>query len=171
MRDERGREVESPAHTAGVGAGRTVGGIGEVELLEQFDRAFAGHRLGQVVEPTHEREVLVTREVLVDRRVLAGEADATAHLVRVGRDVDPGDLGPAGRGLEDRGEDADGGGLAGTVRAEQTEDGAGGYLERHALQCVHVAVVLHERVGHDRRAGRASRRGGWEDMCFTLEDC
>jgi hypothetical protein len=136
-----------------------VSGVGEVELLEQFDRAFAGHRLGQMVEPTHEREVLVTREVLVDRRVLTGETDSTTHLVRVGRDVDAGDLGPARRGLQDRGEDADGGGLAGAVRAEQTEDGAGGYLERHALQCVHVVVVLHERVGDDRRTRGGRVRG------------
>ena len=48
--DERGGEVEPAAHAAGVGLGRTVGGIGQLEALEQLATACLG--LGTVERRT-----------------------------------------------------------------------------------------------------------------------
>ena len=45
-RDERGREVEPAAHAAGVGLRHAVGGVGEVEALEQLAPARLGGARG-----------------------------------------------------------------------------------------------------------------------------
>ena len=61
-RDERGGEVEPAAHAARVGPDEAVGGLGEVEALEQLaSRALAASRLRQVVEPADHLEVLEAR--------------------------------------------------------------------------------------------------------------
>ena len=52
-------------------------------------------------------------------------------------------------GLAERGEDADGGGLAGAVVAEQAEDGAGGDVEVEVPQGPQVAEALAEALGVD----------------------
>ena len=113
---------------------------------------------GLVGEPPDHDQVLPTGEVLVDGGVLAGEADALAHLVGLPDDVEPEDRGATGVGLEDRGEDADGGGLAGAVGAEQSEDGAGGHGEVDAVEGVHVAEVLHQTLGEDGGLFHAATR-------------
>ena len=68
-------------------------------------------------------------------------------------DVDARDRRAAGRGLEQRGEDADGGGLAGAVGPEQAVDGAVGDGEVDAVDGLDVAEVLDEAVGDDRVIG------------------
>ena len=88
-------------------------------------------------------------QVLVDRGVLAREADALAHGLRVARDVDAEHLGAPRVGPQDRGEDAHRGGLAGAVRAEQPEHGAGRHREVDAVEGDDVAEPLLESFDDD----------------------
>ena len=81
--DEGAGQVEATAHAARVGLDRAVGGVDEVELLEQLVRTCVGLLGGQLVEPPEEPQVLAAGEVLVDGRVLAGEADDAAQLLRL----------------------------------------------------------------------------------------
>ena len=81
-------------------------------------------------------------EVLVDRGVLPGEAHLLADGLRFAHDVVAEHRRRAGGGLEQRGEDADGGGLAGAVRAEQAVDGALADPQVHAVEGAGVAKVL-----------------------------
>ena len=64
-------------------------------------------------------------------------------------DVEPADPGGADVGLEQRREDADGGGLTGAVRAEDTEDGAGGNGEVDPVEGLGGAEALPEPLGLD----------------------
>ena len=131
---ERGREVEPAPHAAAVGAHGAGGGVGEIEALEQLVVAGAQRLRVEVRELPDQPQVLVTGEVLVDRGVLPGETDALAHRLRIRADVDAEHLGAAAAALQDRGEDAHRGGLAGAVRAEQTEHAAGRHREVDAVE-------------------------------------
>jgi hypothetical protein len=79
---------------------------------------------GLAGEAGEEDEVLGSGEHLVDAGVLAGQADELADLVGLGCHVVAGNGGAAFVGGDEGGEDVDGGGLAGAVRAEEAEDGA-----------------------------------------------
>ena len=87
-----------------------------------------------MVEPPDHLQVLTAREVLVHGGVLAREPDARAQLVGLPHDVEARDLSPPGVWLQERGEDADRGGLAGAVRPEQPEDRTLPNLEIQAVQ-------------------------------------
>ena len=80
--DERAAEVEPAAHAARVRLDDAVGGVGEVELLEQLVGASRGFARWQLVEPAEHPQVLATGQVLVDRGVLAGQPDDLAQLRR-----------------------------------------------------------------------------------------
>ena len=80
--DERRGEVEPAAHAAGVGLDQPIGGLGEVEALEQLERALLRLGAREVVEAPDHGQVLLAGQVLVDRRVLAREADLGAELRR-----------------------------------------------------------------------------------------
>ena len=166
--DEGGGEVEPAPHAAGVGRGGPVGRLGQPEAVEQLVGPGADGRPGQVGEPADEAEVLAAGEVLVHGGVLAGEADALAHRLRVGGDVEAQHLGPAGVRPEDGGEDADGRGLAGAVGAEQAEHGAGGDGEIDAGEGADVAEASWSAP---RPGWPAGRRGTWPGMpcasCWT----
>ncbi|GAA3087142.1 hypothetical protein GCM10010336_07120 [Streptomyces goshikiensis] len=62
-------------------------------------------------------------------------------------DVDPGDDGLAAVGLEQGGQDAHGGGLAGAVGAEQAQHGAFGDIEVHAVQSPDITEGLDQTLG------------------------
>ena len=96
-------------------------------------------RLGQAEEPAAELQVLRHRELHVERVVLGDDADPPLDRDRVPGDVVAGHPGPAaGRG-DQRGEHADGGGLARAVRAEQAEELALRDVEVDAAHRLHVA--------------------------------
>jgi hypothetical protein len=63
--------------------GRTVGGIGEAEPLEQLVGRRADRRPQLVSETTDQLQVLSTRGARVDGRVPAGESDTAADRVRI----------------------------------------------------------------------------------------
>ena len=135
---ERHRQVEPAAHAAGVGGGRPVGGVAEVEAVEQLGGAPAARGAAEVVQVGHQDQVLAPGEQVVDGRELPGHADRGAHAVGVGGDVVAGDGQLAGVGADQRREDLDHRGLAGAVGAEQGED--------RPLGDVEVDVVEHEVV-------------------------
>jgi len=113
-------------------------------------------------EPSDHAQVLTSGEVLVDRGVLTGEPDDAPDLVGLLHDVVPQDGGRPRVGLEDGGEDPHRRRLAGAVRAQQAQHGAGLDLERHAVEGAHVAPGkdLHEVLclHGDRRVVRISHR-------------
>ena len=160
--DERGGEVEAAAHPARVGADQALGGIGEFELLEQLRRAHGRLALGKVVEPADHLQVLGPGQVFVDRRVLAGEADLRAQQARIALDVDPGDLGAAAVGAEQGREDADGGRLPRSVRAQQGQHAAGRGPQVDAVERLDLAERFAQAASFDRAIGHRrnlSRRG------------
>ena len=88
-------QVEPPAHAARPALDLAVGGVGEVELLQQLVGPGPAGRGAEVVEPAHHVEVLEAGEVLVDGGVLARDTDPAAQLASVADDVEPGHLGVA----------------------------------------------------------------------------
>ena len=83
--DEAGGEVEPAAHAAGEGLHQPVGGVGEVEPLEQLVGALARRRLRQVVQPADHHEVEPGAHQAVDGGLLGGDADAARAPRRRGR--------------------------------------------------------------------------------------
>ena len=95
-----------------------------------------------------------------------GDADAFAHRGGLVDDVEPGDGGAALGRLAERGEDADRGGLAGAVVAEQAEDGAGRDVEVEVAQRPQVAEPLAQpgrgdATGCGRSVGLATSSARW----------
>ena len=123
--DQRGRQVEPPPHAARVGLDRPAGRGGQVELLEQLVRPLPGGPRGQPAELADHDQVGAPGEVLVQGRVLAGEADRPAHGGGVGDHIAAEDARLPAVRAQQRRQDADGGGLARPVGAEQAVDGAG----------------------------------------------
>ena len=99
-----------------------VGGIDEVEALEQVAAPAASLLAGHVEQPPDVLEVLGAGQALVDGGVLAGQADPGLGPHRFGDDVDAVDERSSGVGAQERGEDAHGRRLAGAVGAEQADD-------------------------------------------------
>jgi hypothetical protein len=124
VREQARRQVEPPAHPTGVGSRRSIGGVGEVEAIEQLGRPPAGLDRCEVEEPSEHLQVLPPGQQLVHCRELPGETDELAHRGRVADDVLSKDLGVAGIRPEKRGENADERRLACSVRSQQAEDRA-----------------------------------------------
>jgi hypothetical protein len=93
-----------------------------------------------VGETPHHADVLAPGEVLVDGGVLAGQADDLAHRLGFFHHVATQDGGPTAIGVQDGGQDAHGGRLAGAVGAEQAEDRALLDMQRHAVEGADVAA-------------------------------
>ena len=98
-------------------------------------------------ETADELEVLAAGQVAVDRGVLTRQADVVADGIGVTRDVDAEDLGMTAGRVRARREDADGRGLPGAVRTEETEDGSRGDLEIDAAEGLDVAEALLQPDG------------------------
>ena len=137
--DERRREVEPPAHSAGVGLRRSARRIDQVEAFEQLAAAPLRGRPGLAVEAADHCQVLEPGQVLVDRRVLAGEPDLRPQRRRVADDVEAEDGRAAAVGPQQRREDPDKRRLAGAVGAEQPQDRAGRDVEVDSVECPHRA--------------------------------
>ena len=73
------REVESPAHPARVGLRRAIGGVGELEALEQLRCAIARLRAGEPEQAPEHLQVLAAGEQLVDCGELTGQGEQLAH--------------------------------------------------------------------------------------------
>ena len=95
--DQGAGKVEPSPHATGPALDLTVGGLGQVEALEQLVGPLPAGRRAEVVEPAHHVEVLEAGQVLVDRGVLPGDPDAPAQLAGVTDDVEAEHLGRARR--------------------------------------------------------------------------
>ena len=155
--DERGAEVQAPAHAARVGADEPGARLVEREALEQV--AGPGARLAarQPVQAAEQLEVLLAGQRLVDRGVLPGQADAAAQLGGLAHDVEAEHARAAAVGSQQRREDAHGGGLAGPVGAEHAEHAALLDAQADPVERAHLAVALLEALRLDRR-GHAGPR-------------
>jgi len=94
-----------------------------VDALEHLLGAGAGVAAGQAVEAADHRDGLPTGEVVVDSGELPSEADAFTDRRGMAGDVISGH--PGGAGPQQGGQDADQGGLARAVGAEQAVDDPG----------------------------------------------
>ena len=151
LADEAHGDVEPAPHPAGEGGQAAVGGIGEVEVVEQIGGGPS--RVGDVAQLADEHEVLAGGEDVVDRGELSGHADVLADLGGLGRHVEPGNGRRAAVGLDQRGEDVDDGGLARAVGAEQGEHRASLDGERHVVEDRDVRVRLREVLHLDGGGG------------------
>ena len=150
---EAGGEVEPAAHAAREGLDQAVGGVGRGRAARAARRPGGGPRPSGrwCRRPTISR---LSRALMqpVDGGLLGGDADAAADGGGLVDDVEAGHRGPALGRCGQRGEDADGRGLAGAVVAEQAEHGAGRDLEVEVAQRPQVAEALAEAVGRRTRA-------------------
>jgi hypothetical protein len=169
--DQARGQVEPAPHAAGVGLGRAVGRLGEVEPFEQLGRALPRVLVGEVEQQADQHQVLGAGQVLVDARVLAGETDAAAHPLRLLEYVDAGHLRMARIGAQQGGEHPYGGGLAGAVGPEHAEHRAPAHRQIHPVERLCLAESLAEslranhEIAHDpvpSFAGLAGpREGDW----------
>ena len=148
---QAGGQVEAPAHAARVALDHAVGGVGELEQLEQLGRP--APRLGapQPAELADHHQVLAPREASssvaswpvtpILRRTAAASATTSwpatharplsgvLSVVRMRRPVVlPAPLGP-----------------------EHAEDRAGGDLQIHLVERLRLAVALRQRLGLDHQ--------------------
>lgn len=118
-----------------------------MEAFQQFSGSPLGVAPAHLVEPADHHQVLATGQVLVDGGELTGQSYGVPHLVGVGEDIDSGDHRLAPVGLEQGRQDPYGGGFAGSVGAEHSEDGSFGDVEVDAVQCPHITEGLHQSLG------------------------
>jgi len=140
--DQRHRQVQLPAHAAGIGRRQLLGRLRQVEALKQRDDHPLGLARPQVVQVRHQPQVLFPRQEVVHRRELTGDPDQRAHRLRFGPNVMPGDAGCPAVGLDQRGQHVHRRGLARPIRAEQGKDRARGNIEVDAVEHHLVPVRL-----------------------------
>ena len=155
--DKRHRQIEPPTHAARVGRDDLVGGVDQVEALEQLGHALPGCFGVEVLEPRHEGEVFGTGQEAVDSDRLAGDADCLANFVRVLDGVMAVDQHLAGVGRKQRRQDPEGCCLARAIRPEQRENRAGLDAQVDAVEDDLLAECLAQ-PGHLDRPGAAVGR-------------
>ncbi len=148
--DERGGQIEPPAHPARVGAHEPAGGIGQAEAVEQLIGTGCDPGTRKVGQAPDQHQVLAAGQVAVDRRVLPGKADPATHLVWLPSHVEAEHPRLACIGLEDGAQDPHGGRLPGAVGAEQAEDRPLVNRQVDAGQRENVAEALLETAYADR---------------------
>ncbi len=158
LTDEGHGEIESPSHPARVGRQQLVGGVGEVELLQQFSDPPSSSLAAEVAKIGHQAQILGPGEQVVHGRELSGDPDVRPHPVRVGGHVVTGDLHDARIGRNQGRKNADHCGLAGPVRAQQREDRALVRGQVHLVEYEMAAERLAHVVGHDPRRADACHR-------------
>jgi hypothetical protein len=86
-RQQAGGDVEPAAHAAGVGPGRPVSRLRQLEPLEQLAGAAVGLLAGQLEQASEHLQVLAPGQQLIDRRELPRQADQLADSGRLLRHV------------------------------------------------------------------------------------
>ena len=125
--DEGLGDAEPLAHPARVGRGPAVGGIGDADPAREGVDTLLAVAVG-AAEARDVAQRLAAGHPAVEPRVL-GEVAELAAVLAGSRDRDAVDRRAAGRRAGEAGEDLEGGRLAGAVRAEKAEDGAGRHVE------------------------------------------
>ena len=117
---QRGADVEAPAHAARERLHAVVGPFRELDQGEHLVDAFLQQAAAQAVEPPKELQVLARAQVGIQRKVLRHVADVRTHpnvvstdLVRTHRD-------PSRVGVQETTDHPDRGRLARAVRTQQS---------------------------------------------------
>ncbi len=128
-RNERAGDLEAPTLAAAVCRHRAVQKIRQTEGSRELVDVFTPRRPVDAPQPSVRVEVAPPGECEVDHCILKDDTTDRAGPNRFRCDVEPGQPSHACRRDNCRAEHADGGGLARSVRPEQTEDFAGGDVE------------------------------------------
>jgi len=114
----------------------------QLQPLQQLVDGRPGATTSEVVQVSHQLQVLAAGVELVDGRELPGHADGSPHLIRVAFDVVAGDADRSAVRLEQSGADTDDCGLAGAVGPQERVHAPLRNVEVDALEHVIVAVAL-----------------------------
>ena len=95
-----------------------MGGIGQIELDEQFFGAALSVPSREVIQPPDHLQVFLTRQIFVDGHGLTRQADLRFDAIRVPDDIETRDGGTTGVGLEQGRENPDRRRLARPVRSQ-----------------------------------------------------
>ncbi len=128
-RDKRAGDLQAPALPAAVGRHGAAQKIGQTEGSRELVDAFTHRRPVDAPQPSVRLEVAPPGECEVDHCILKDDTTDRAGRDRLRCDIEPGQPSYPGRRDNCRGEDADGGGFAGSVRPQQTEHFAGSDVE------------------------------------------
>jgi len=150
-------DLQTALHAAGVGADQAFAPVPQAHHLQHLTYPRRDRRLRHAVQVGVEAQVLLGREVAVQRGVLEHQPDVAPHRVPLGGHVVPGHDGPPRRRPDQRAQDADRGGLARAIRAEETERLAARDLEVDAPDGLDLAVSLGQLADRDRGAVGAPR--------------
>src|SRR5207253_269868 len=115
-------QTEALIHAAGETGGHGIALVSEAHELEDVVADFAAFFAPNAIGGGEEFEVLDDFHVVVDAKKVGHEADESADLLGLGVDRIAADIGFTPGGIEQRGEHPHGGGLAGAVGANETED-------------------------------------------------
>ncbi len=152
---EDARELDAPPHAVRAVGGPAVAGSGEADGVEHLGD-LAGGVPGQ---SCGEQQVFLERQFVPQRRGVADEGDLMADLVPpVGAQVGTEDLAVTRRGLPQRREDSQEGGLAGAVGSHEPDRLAGVEGEVEAAQDRRLAAPHsdpNQRGDRHRRSVRA----------------
>ena len=121
-----------------------MGGVGQVELLQQLGHSSSPSLAAEVAKVGHQLQVLGAGEQVVHRGELTGDADDGSNSVRVGDHVVTGDAHRPGVGQDQGGQDTDHRGLAGPVGAEKRQDRSLLHCQAHLVE----HHVITERLAH-----------------------
>ena len=149
--DQRHRQVQLPAHAAGVGRHELARRFRQVEPLKQPAGDLLALAGAEVLEVRHQLQVFLPGQQLVHGGELPGDPDRRADRLSLGkRRRGRSDPRRPAVGLGQGGEDVDRGGFPGPVRAEQGEDRPLGDVEVDAVKYGLVPVGLAQPRGCDR---------------------
>jgi DNA-binding SARP family transcriptional activator len=122
--DQRHRQVQLPAHTAGIGRRHLLRRLRQIEPFQQRGDHPLALVSPQMVQIRHQLQVLFSRQQLIHRRELTGDPDYRAHLLGLGRNIMPGNPYRPTVGLHQRGQHVHRRRLTRPIRAEQGKDRA-----------------------------------------------
>src|SRR2546422_7665772 len=160
---EAGTQVEPPPHPARVRVGPAVRGVLQLQDIEELLDALLNERVGHVIEPPDQPEVLTSREVSVDPDRLSRVADDAPDLRPIALDIEARDVDGAARLREERRDDPDDRRLSGPVGPEETEElalahGEADVVDGLDLLLAAAPVDLDEVTDIDHRVLHGSRR-------------
>src|SRR5438093_5517380 len=130
---EPGTQVEPAAHPARVRVRAAVRGIFQLQNLEERLDALVHKRVGHVVEPSDQPEVLPSGEFSIDPDGLSRVADHAPDVQPISLDIKARDVDGAARLREQGRDDPDDRGLSGPVGPEETEELALANGEAHVV--------------------------------------
>ena len=134
-------QIQPATHAAGVATAAAIDPVAHRQQLHQLGDAGIALTALEVIEVALELQQLTAGQDLVDRHLLGHVAEQVAHAPRFAQGIEAGDAHAAGIRGEQGGQDAQGGGLAGAVGAEQAVEAAGGHRQIEAVEGHHLGTL------------------------------